>query len=499
MSGEPLLSGAPRRSAIDLVRFKHISDTMPRKPKIGPGLACARSCPSAAKQGLLAWANGVMAEQGQTLAAHHRLLLWELDAISRGSIDRLMVLMPPGSAKSTYTTVLFPVWWFGQYPSSSVISTCHTASLATRFARQVRQLVTNRAEQLGYRLDAKARATAEWRTSAGGEYFSSGVRGPIMGRRADLAIIDDPIKGQTDADSSRIRDQLWDWYHFDLTTRLKPHARVILVMTRWHQDDLAGRLLARNPKEWRCLSLPALAEPADPLGRAPEAPLWPDWEDKEGLFRRRKTLGHRAWSALYQQAPSNAGSALFQVERIELVDQLPQDMTRCVRAWDLAATPESHGGDPDWTVGVKLIRQGTDHFIVADVVRARVSPYGLQELLVETARRDGLAVPISLPTDPGQSGKSQIRYLTAALAGYVIKSSAETGSKEARARPVAAQVEGRNVSILRSSWNHIFLDELREFPFGRKDDQVDALARAFGFLTEAAPAARRTDVSIMAR
>ena len=457
------------------------------------------TCPDREDRSLLEWASLVVQEQGQVPAAHHRLLLWELEAVSRGTSDRLMVLMPPGSAKSTYASILFPAWWFRQHPSSSVIATCHTASLARHFARQVRQVIAGCAGQLGYGLETRTRAAAEWRTSTGGEYFSSGVRGPIMGRRADLAIIDDPIKNQAEADSPTSRESIWNWYRFDLTTRLKPHARVILIMTRWHEDDLAGRLLAENANEWRCLSLPALAGPSDPLGRAPEAPLWPDWEDHAALLRRRATLGERAWSAMFQQSPTRKTGTLFPVSRIEFRDDLPAGISCAVRAWDFASTTELDGRDPDWTVGLKLLRDASGRFIVADVVRMRGSPRQVEELLVETARRDGTAVHIDLPEDPGQAGKSQVGYYKRSLAGYTVKSSRETGSKETRASPVVSQVEGGNFSLLRASWNQAFINELREFPFGRKDDQVDALSRAFHAIAEAPLPARRMTIPLIAR
>ena len=111
------------------------------------------------------------------------------------------------------------------------------------------------------------RPLGHWQTTAKGEYFATGIRGPLTGRRADLVIIDDPIKSHAEADSPVLRDRLWNWYRFDLTTRLKPRGRIVLVMTRWHEDDLAGRLLAQNPSDWQLIRLPALAEENDPLQR----------------------------------------------------------------------------------------------------------------------------------------------------------------------------------------------------------------------------------------
>jgi predicted phage terminase large subunit-like protein len=451
-------------------------------------------------ESLIGWAMMVLQRDAQVPARHHRLLIAELDRISRGDIDRLMVLMPPGSAKSTYTSLLFPVWWFTQHPTSSVIATSHTTSLAEHFGRQVRELVREYGDRLGYHLHASRHAAGQWQTTERGEYFATGIRGPLIGRRADLVIIDDPVKSEAEADSLLLRDRVWNWYRFDVTTRLKPRGRVVLIMTRWHMDDLAGRLLAQHPAEWRVLRLPALAEENDPLERPPGAALWPEWEDEAALQRKRETIGERAWSALFQQSPRPIVGSLFKTECIDILDMVPTpDNNVVVRGWDLAATSDVGGRDPDWTAGVKLARDDRGRFIVLDVVRIRGTPRQVEESVGEAARVDGRAVTIGLPEDPGQAGKHQTNYFTRQLAGYHVDTSRETGSKLTRATPVASQVEAGNVAIVRATWNHAFLEELRDFPFGRKDDQVDALSRAFTVLTERGHPARRVTLPVLMR
>lgn len=427
----------------------------------------------------------MLAPWGYEPAPHHRLLLGLLDRVSLGEIDRLMVLMPPGSAKSTYASVLFPAWWFVQHPSSSVIAASHTADLAAHFGRQVRALVAEHSAILGYRLATDNRAASRWQTSSRGEYFATGVRGPMAGRRADLVIIDDPIKSFGDAESAMRRERLWDWYRSDLTTRLKPRGRVVLIMTRWHEEDLAGRLLERSSAEWKIIRLPALAEGDDPLSRAVGEPLWPEWEDREALDRRRSLVGERIWAALYQQSPRPLQGALFKVAHIEVVDTVPRGLLGpTVRAWDLAATVVHGGNDPDWTVGVKVLRDPSGRWIVLDIVRLRGSPGEVQQAISQAADVDGRSVVIALPEDPGQAGKAQVAHLARRLAGYNVKASRETGSKTVRATPLAAQVEAGNLALLRAQWNHTLIEELRDFPFGRKDDRVNALARAFHLLSE---------------
>lgn len=449
---------------------------------------------------LIEWAELVVRQFDQTPAAHHYLLLQNLAAISTGEIDRLMVLMPPGSAKSTYASIVFPVWWLSRHPMSSIIATSHTASLAERFGRQARDLVLEHSGALGYTLTGNRPAGGHWQTSERGEYFAAGVRGPLTGRRADLAIIDDPIKSHLEAESSVLRERLWDWYRSDLTTRLKPKGGIVLIMTRWHEDDLGGRLLAQNASEWRVLRLAALAEDDDPLAREPGEALWPQWEDRTALLRRQATIGERSWSALYQQSPRPDVGTLFRTESIDILEVSPiQTGDLQVRAWDLAATAGTGGYDPDWTVGIKVGRTRSGKFIILDIQRFRGTPHDVETMIVEAARIDGRAVPIGLPQDPGQAGKHQVSYLARQLVGHRIETSPETGSKLTRAGPVASQIEAHNFAMLRASWNYALVEELRNFPFGRKDDQVDALCRAFSMLVESDLVARRIAVPLLER
>ena len=445
---------------------------------------------------LAAWATLALAPRGHQPAAHHRLILSELESLAAGRTDRLMLLLPPGSAKSTYASLVFPPWWLARHPASSIIATSHTSSLARHFGRGVRALVEQHAPRLGYSLDPASRAAHRFSTSTGGEYYATGVRGPITGRRADLILIDDPVKSQAEADSPAAREQLWNWFRSDLTTRLKPGGRMILVMTRWHPDDLGGRI-AGGPDPWRILRLPALAEAGDALGREVGAPLWPEWEDAAAIDRKRTLLGERAFAALFQQDPRHRVGRMFHAAKITVVDD-PATIT-AVRAWDLAATAATSGRDPDFTVGLKLARDAAGGFVVLDIVRMRGGPHEVEQALSATAAADGPGVAIGLPQDPGQAGRAQIRYLTSRLAGYRVISSPETGAKETRAMPAASQVNAGNMSARRAPWNRAFLEELQDFPDGTKDDQVDAFSRAMSMLTETSAPSRRANVPILSR
>ena len=275
---------------------------------------------------------------------------------------------------------------------------------------------------------------------------------------------------------------------------------MIIIQTRWHQDDLSGRIL---PEDWRgesgrikcqdgntwdvvCVQAQCETD-SDPLGRQQGEFLWPEWFDENhwDQFRHQP----RTWASLFQQIPSPGDRNIFKPEMIEIVDAIPSDARDWVRGWDLAASDKA---DSSFTAGAKWakIPAGTDgkkqtfYYFLADIERQKLTVDGRDNLIVNTAKMDGRRTKTSLPQDPGQAGKSQKTYFARMLAGHRVVSSPETGSKITRAEPLAAQVNAGNVKMLRAPWNRAFLDELRDFPVGRHDDQVDACSRAFNELCQ---------------
>jgi len=405
-----------------------------------------------------------------------------------------MLLMPPGSAKSTYASMLFPAWWIARNPKLSVITASHTAGLAEYFGRGARSLLVEHSARLNVRLRRDAQSKGGFTTECGGEYFAIGINGTVTGRRADLALIDDPISSAVEADSLAARDRLWNWYRTELVPRLKPGAKVLLVMTRWHTDDLAARLIAQG--EWQVLRLPALAEATDLLDRAEGEALWPEWEDREALLAKQATVGENNFAALFQQAPLPQAGRLFDISKIAIIDTAPHGES--VRGWDLAGVSDT-AADPDWTAGVRLLRDETGKFVVEDVRRVRMAAAEVPLYIRNVAQEDGIEVPIGLAKDPGQAGLFQLNVLTRLLAGYRVISGPEVKSKYHRAEPVASQAAVGAMTIRRGAWNNAFLDELAAFPFGKKDDQVDALARAFDTLCNRTPPAHFETVLFMGR
>ena len=225
------------------------------------------------------------------------------------------------------------------------------------------------------------------------------------------------------------------------------------------------------------VSLPAIAEENDALGRAPGEWLWSDdaygySSELRKVYNEYEAAGAtRDWAALYQQRPRPLEGSLFKVGNISVLDAMPAGGIT-VRAWDLAATAQTGTRDPDWTVGLKMTRLPEGRFIVSDVRRLRGGPDEIEALIVNTAMQDGKAVKISLPQDPGQAGKQQVFYLTRKLWGFAVESSPETGAKETRAAPFASQVNVGNVCLVRGPWNAAYLDELAGFPSGIHDDQL---------------------------
>ena len=384
---------------------------------------------------LIAWATYVQMLQNQKLAAHHVMMLEALEKLHNGDTRRLMLLLPPGAAKSTYTSVIFPAWWMAMNPHSAVIAASHTASLAYSFGRKLHDLMAANEARLGVRLAGHAGGPGQFELRSGGNYFAIGVRGAVTGRRADLALIDDPISCFRDAESPRSRDLLWNWFRSELITRLKPRARLVVAMTRWHHDDLAGRLLEQA--DWTTICLPALAEEGDPLGRLPGDALWPEWEDRDAILAKRAVLGERTFTTMYQQAPVRDQGRLFDLTLVKTLLQIPPG--HAVRAWDLAGSADI-SRDPDWTVGLKLICTENKEFVVADVRRVRIIAQEVEAFIRRVAEEDGKTVRIVLSRDPGQAGLYQISALTKQLCGYSITSLPNSTSKVLRAGPVATQM-----------------------------------------------------------
>jgi predicted phage terminase large subunit-like protein len=426
------------------------------------------------------------------MAAHHRLILDKLDEITQKPHGRLMLFMPPGSAKSTYASVVFPAYILGQRPGTRLIMASYGDDLARKMGRRVRSIIKQPRYQHIWNTHLLDGSTAaqDFALANGSEYMACGILSGITGNRAAGVIIDDPIKGREQADSSTFRTKTWDAYEDDLKTRLLPGGWVVLIQTRWHEDDIAGRILpdtwkgesgsilCKDGNVWDVVCLQARCEvDGDPLGRRQGEYLWPEWFDRKHWAQFENNP--RTWAALYQQIPVPTGGGFFKPALIIAADAIPIG-TRFVRAWDLGAT--EGGGDP--TAGVLLGTMPDGRYLIGDVIHMQKGPHEVEAALKATASRDGRGIAIYIPQDPGQAGKSQIAYLALQLEGYRVHGQIMSGSKITRAEPFAAQVNVGNVVMLRAGWNQPLIQELETFPVGRHDDRVDALSLGFDALID---------------
>jgi len=413
---------------------------------------------------------------------HLRHLDRLLMEVAAGRVKRLLVTMPPRQGKSEACSHWFPTWLLAVRPDTQVILASYEATFAASWGRRVRDglIAAHQAGLCPARVRSDVSAAAEWRISGHeGGMRTAGVGGGITGYGANLLIIDDPVKNAEEANSATYREKAWEWYQSTAYTRLEPDGAVVLIMTRWHQDDLAGRLLEREPGAWEVLNLPALAEENDPIGREVGEALWPERYPVSELEAIRESLGSYWWQALYQQRPTPRGGGMIPAERITVVDRLPQTI-RSVRFWDLAGTE----GGGDWTAGVRMGLLPNGAVVVEDVCHVQKGPNDTRELVRQTAQLDGHEVAVYMEQEPGQSGKDQIAsYRRDVLAGYSLRGIRATGDKVLRADPFAAAVEAGNVYAVRGAWNSEYLSELEEFPHGAHDDQVDASSGAYGQLT----------------
>lgn len=427
------------------------------------------------RRDLLTWCRAALVKQGQEPALHHRLLIEKLQAVADGRIDRLMVLMPPGSAKSTYASVLFPAWFLANNPKAALIAASHTAELAERFGRRVRNLIAEHSATLGIYLSADNKAAGRWETHEGGEYFAAGILGPITGRRADLVLIDDPVKSRQDADSETVSERVWEWWRADLSTRLKPGARVVLIMTRWSEQDLGGRLeedMASGGRPWDVLRLPMEAEADDPLGRAPGDPLWPDWFTPDMLAEAKRDA--RTWSALYQQRPAPEDGDYFRREWLHPVTSMPpRESLQVYGGSDYAVT--SDGGD--YTVHAVIGMDRDGKLWLLDLWRGQASSDVWVEAFCDLVLQ---WKPIGWAEEQGQIRAGVGPFLdrrSRERRAFVARTQFPTrGDKSVRAQSIRGRMALDGLHIpAGAKWRADLESELMSFPAGKHDDQVDAL------------------------
>ena len=449
-----------------------------------------------------------------------------LEALADGTIDRLLINIPPGCTKSMVVNVFFPLWLWGPKgrQHEQFISAGYNLDLPTRDLGHAREVQRSEWFQSHWPVQNRKDHDGKenYRNEGTGWRKATGVGGGLTGWRGSFFIIDDPLSTLT-AESDTERATCRTWFGETVPTRfndqLKP--KYAIIMQRLHVGDLSGMILddLAESQNWTTLILPMEAElkfktwstvpspfgppkkmrrvkeeaetipyyvedpdgtlmwPQDPRTKEGEL-LWPERFSREAVEDLKASFrsagGAYAEACQLQQRPIPRAGGMFDVKELNYVDTPPSD-ARFVRGWDLAATKDGSGA---WSVGL-LMAVSKGHYYICDVLRGRWAADEVQDNITSAAERDGYDAQQDLPQDPGQSGKSQKLALAKALSGYDFVFSTESGSKEDRARPFAAQVNSGNVSLVRAPWNSSLVAEMALFPGSKWKDQCDAASRAF--------------------
>lgn len=421
---------------------------------------------------------------------HMDAICEHLEAITRGQIKRLLINVPPGTMKSMAACVFWPAWEWGprDMPAMRFIGASHEEGLATRDSVKMRRLVQSEwyQDRWPLRMVGDQNAKKYFENDSTGWRQACPVRA-MTGRRGNRVTWDDPHSVE-DAHSVAALGEANRIFRETLPTRLNSPAddAILVIMQRLSEKDVSGVILSEEfgydhlclPMEYEGPRKATSIGFVDPRREKGEL-LFPARFPREVVERDKKIMGPYAVAGQFQQRPAPPTGAEFEVDMIEIVDAIPAGVVQWCRGWDLAATE----GGGDYTAGGKLGLLKDGRVIIADVVRKQYGTAKRDLLLKNTATADGMGrVKQSLPQDPGQAGKGQVAALTAMLAGHNVHGSPETGDKVVRARPLASQVNQGNVLMLRATWNTEFTDELKLFPNGLHDDQVDAVSRAYAGL-----------------
>jgi hypothetical protein len=428
-----------------------------------------------------------------------------------------MVFMPPGSAKSTYCSVLLPGGYLGAHPTRRIIAGSYDTGLSTLFGRKVRNMVNGSDYHRIFPIEVAGdtRAKGEWDISTGGGYYATGVGASVTGRRGHLGILDDLIKGRKDADSQVVRDSTWEWYKSDFRTRLIPDQNaIVFIMTRWHEDDPAGRILpedwngesglitARDGEVWDVLCIPAQAGLNDALGRKEGDWLWTDWFSEEFWIQEKRSQGPRNWSALYQQQPTPDEGVYFKRDDFWRFDLDDMPAVRKYMTADFAVTDEADADDPDYTeIGVHGARKELEddtltgeQFEVTKLYMCLDGWSGRKAIenyipeyfnLVKRHKPQCEFAEVGVIRRAVEGILRQQRLMRKAIG--TIEWLPHIGDKLANARALQSLSQMGMVGIANTEYGDYCLDQLVKFPTGKWDDAVDMFALFGRAVDEAHP------------
>ena len=403
-------------------------------------------------------------------------------ALAKGNAH-IIVTMGPRHGKSEFLSVHTPIWYLDRNPDEYVMTLSYGLELATDFSLKVRTAFLDEENHhlLSTRLRRDKLKIDRFLTTGDGGQTAAGIGGPITGRGANLLLIDDYVKNAEAALSATQKTATWEWVKSTALTRLEPNGSIIILATRWAQDDLIGMVLEEwDHMNWVVINLPALALPNDPLGRRVGEPLWPERYSLEALLSIKKALGTYWWEAMYQQDPRASMSELDLGEMVKVIEPAdvphPSKLLK-MRIWDLASTE----GGGDYTAGPLMARCiNTNKIYILGMKRKQYSAGKVETLVSTTADSDGGGVAIWMEQEPGSAGKNVVEhYRDDVLSGFSFKFEKATGQVEIRAQPLSAAIEDGRVHMVRAPWNKALKKELNAFPDGDHDDQVVALALGY--------------------
>ena len=413
-------------------------------------------------------------------------LEWFSAAVAAKQSPRLMIFMPPRHGKSEIGSRSFPAWHLGRYPHHEFIGCSYGSDLANGFSRKVRDVVKDPAFQAVFPncvVNKDSQSVEAWLTTKGGGYAAAGVGGPITGRGAHVLVIDDPIKNRDAAESATNRESVWDWYTSTAYTRLAPGGGVLLILTRWHDDDLAGRLLKKMAEgegdEWVVVEYPAQAV-TDELFRKAGEPLHAERYDNEALERIKRAVGPRDWQALYQQNPTPEDGDYFNKDMFQWYgpqDIPPYSEMNFYTAWDFAIGEKEQN---DYSVGITVGVDKHDRTFVVDVQRGHWGTMELVDKVLEVYKTWRPAITglerghIEMTLRPFIDKRIREERLTSF---YIEELNPGKRDKVARARSIQGRMQ-QGLVFFRKNCNATaaLVAEMMRFPNGIHDDCVDGMA-----------------------
>ncbi len=415
---------------------------------------------------------------------YQRYVYTRLNRLTTGRSDRLMIFMPPRHGKSELVTIRYTAWRLLQDPKMNVIIGSYNQRLANKFSRRVKRIVDGTAgvaELADGGIDPpfirRAASVSEWETPGGGVVRAAGVGAGIAGFGAGLVVIDDPVRSRADAESATFRDKVFDWFNDDVYTRLEPKASIVLIQTRWHEDDLAGRLLREQEdggEKWDVISLPAIAEENDAIGRKPGAALCPARYNIKALEKTRRKLGSYSFSSLYQQNPVPATGGTFKRAWFRNIVESAPPKLRWVRGYDLAISTSTTA---DFTASFRCAYDAAGNLYIADGFRRKIEYPDQRRYIIERmAEEDSTEHCI----EAALHGKALVQDLRSdpSARRYALREVQVDTDKLTRALAWLNLAEAGKLFLVRGPWIDNFVDEVCRFPSGKHDDQVDAVSVA---------------------